>query len=482
MRVIHLLVFISLPQLALAAEPPSPILPTPEAWINHVQRDLMPFWLSPVAIGDPVGHFPTFRTRNGLSPHADSTSANQDTQQLWDRSYTSAISRQTFAYGVAFHLTGDPVYLNLAKAGTEHILQRMDPITGVASWVANGDQEPYWRQRTSQDLALALLGPAFVYYLTREEWLLVRIEDIIQFIDQHYADLGNGLIRWILEDFDDLGFKHRTETIRLESLLAQVESYLLLLASSGPRRQQAELQSRLQLMAIAMLVHFHDEDSNLFASELSRDNSASHEPLPQDLTTTLRAYWALAKIADHLEDPILSSWVGQRLPHILRSFWLESAGTWAIQDTAERNETNPYVWAWQVALGNNIAATLSLEDASWQAFLARSYRFWRQNLVDVRYGEVWAKTTIGGEPALEELKANQLFNGHHTLQHALIAYITSAFSTNRPVELYFSIATDPERHSLQAYVFDAEVVAIETLPRAGAADSIRQVITFTARP
>lgn len=464
------------------------LLPAPETWINHVHRDLMPFWLTPEAIGEPVGTFPTFRYRDGsivratdLAPWREDgrTIAEADPvlARRLQRNYTRMLSRQTFAYGVAFHLTGDPVYLNLAKAGTETILQRMDPITGVASWTVEGEPEPDWRQRNSQDLAYALLGPAFVYYLTRESWLLTRIRDTIDFIQRHYGDREDGLVRWVLEDFEDLGELHAAERLELVAVLDQINAYLLLLARSAPERDRQQWQARLQLMAIALIVHFHDEERDLFWGRIDAPGHRQLGARHVDFGHTVKAYWMLERIARTVEDEILQRWVEPRLGKILHQAWLEDIGAWGDSWKADGDGIHRgRVW-WSFAEMNQAAATLALRNPEWNRKLARSYRYWLNEMVDPLHGEVWSGRGDGDfRPPL--FKANNWKNGYHSLEHALVAYITTAFGRQQPVELYFSIATDLDNHHLQPYFFDGRIIDVRTLPREGARAPVRQVITF----
>jgi mannose/cellobiose epimerase-like protein (N-acyl-D-glucosamine 2-epimerase family) len=69
-------------------------------------------------------------------------------------------SRQTYFYGAAFHLTGDPRMLELAKAGAawirENAIDRENG--GAATWRSGGTSDPVPALRTTQDLAYAQLG------------------------------------------------------------------------------------------------------------------------------------------------------------------------------------------------------------------------------------------------------------------------------------------------------------------------------------
>src|SRR3954468_20825648 len=40
-------------------------LPGGGRWMIHLNRDLLPFWTMPEALGNPVGNFPTYRCNDG---------------------------------------------------------------------------------------------------------------------------------------------------------------------------------------------------------------------------------------------------------------------------------------------------------------------------------------------------------------------------------------------------------------------------------
>ena len=98
------------------------------------------------------------------------------------------------------------------------------------SWVDNGVPGPEnARQRISQDMAYALMGPAMYYYLTRDPSVLSVIRKTKDYIFTTYRD-GNAL-RWINEPFDDLEETHLPTQKELVAQLDQVNGYMVLLTT-----------------------------------------------------------------------------------------------------------------------------------------------------------------------------------------------------------------------------------------------------------
>ncbi|MGA8398424.1 MAG: hypothetical protein WB697_00955, partial [Stellaceae bacterium] len=102
-------------------------LPTPADWVQELKRDILPFWETPAALGNPVGSFPTFRCNDGTVTNPQAPCAEFNAAPDWirtaiGRQYVRMNSRQIYLYGVAYHLTGDPKYLLWARAGVRYIL------------------------------------------------------------------------------------------------------------------------------------------------------------------------------------------------------------------------------------------------------------------------------------------------------------------------------------------------------------------------
>src|SRR5689334_4441588 len=213
-------------------------LPSLDRWRQHVTDELMPFWTMPDALGTPVGNFPTFRCNDGALFRPESPCPELGSAPRWitselARDYTRMKSRQTYLYGVAFHITGDERYLEYARAGVawlrEHAYER-DTGSAVTYWV-NGKPEPPPDERTTQDLAYAQVGLAFYYYLTRDPEVLADLVRLERHIMTKYWDdstgPAGGMLRWVNADGPTPGDRKRQELV---SQLDQLNAYMLVVA------------------------------------------------------------------------------------------------------------------------------------------------------------------------------------------------------------------------------------------------------------
>ncbi|NEP05184.1 MAG: hypothetical protein F6K34_10315, partial [Okeania sp. SIO4D6] len=160
-------------------------VPTGERWLQHLEEDLLPFWTMDEALGDPVGNYPTYRCNDGSlyswrNPCPELENADSGIVKL-DREYIRAKSRQIFAYGVAYHLTGKSEYLQWAKDGVDYLREYgLAPEGGAYTYFEDGVGLPSKDRRISQDMAYAVAGLGFYYYLTRDPDVL---EDIVALKD-----------------------------------------------------------------------------------------------------------------------------------------------------------------------------------------------------------------------------------------------------------------------------------------------------------
>jgi len=227
-------------------------LPSGEGWLTHFREDLLPFWDTPEAWGEPRGDFPTFRCNDGkrfiaATPCPELAGAPVWIRENLDREFVRMKSRQTYLYGVAFHLTGDARMLALARDGVRFIrsqaLER-DSGSAISFWQA-GKAGPPILQRTSQDLAYAQLGLAMYYYLTRDEEVLADILRLKEHLFHRYWNAPWDMLMWVV-DGGGSGDETRKELV---AQLDQINAYLLLLTPILPQPHRARWKKDLLKLA-----------------------------------------------------------------------------------------------------------------------------------------------------------------------------------------------------------------------------------------
>ena len=122
----------------------------PELWTGHLKNDLMKFWDGKDIPEGKSVFFSTFRGNDGQVIPEDSTQWPEEykeamkdedlvglVEEATKYNYIRAHSRQTFAYGIAYNMTGDTSYLQICRLGAMAILQAMDENNGILK-VVNG--------------------------------------------------------------------------------------------------------------------------------------------------------------------------------------------------------------------------------------------------------------------------------------------------------------------------------------------------------
>ncbi|HYI11811.1 MAG TPA: AGE family epimerase/isomerase [Thermoanaerobaculia bacterium] len=434
-------------------------LPEGKVWIEHLQRDLVPFWTMPDALGDPVGNFATFRCHDGrrfdrAAPCPELLQAGAWISENLDREYVRMQSRQIYFYAAAYHLTGDLKMLELADAGArwlrEHAVDRVNG--GVVSWWVNGKPDPEPSLRTAQDLAYAQLGPAMLYYVTRDPELLPELLGVKEHIFRTLDD-GGGLLLWVRDD------PAGDEDLRRELVapLDQVNAYMLLLAPILPEPHRTEWKRDLVRLADGMIARYWIEDEGMFRGTL-------HEPKllgsrHTDFGHTIKALWMIERIGQLTGRGDLVDFSRRNGARVLHRAWIPESGCWAtsIRENGELDRT--LVW-WSFAELDQMAATLALSDASAARPLPASSRCWFGKMVDPVHHEVWGFVNPD-DPSKHFAKAHLWKNGYHTAEHALVGYLTAQALHGKPSQLWFAFAETPEGDELRPYFFKGRVQAIE---------------------
>ncbi len=519
---------------------------SPDEWRTHVEKDLMPFWMMASAKGkgkdDP---YITYRCMDGKAygePGCDLDSGEYKTlsdanasvrqekkidgpyewitgphNELLDREYIRMHSRQTYAYGVAYHLTGEQKYLTLAHQGVDWLLKHaIDKENGSYTFVKDGVAGPAQEYRTSQDQSYTLMGLAFYYYLTRDPQLLNVITDLKNKVTSRYMskDWEDGkLVRWMLKSnlepqptcmstipAPDKGSADQKELV---ALLDQVNAYMLLITTAVPEQERSPWLMDLYSMAQTIKDRFYNDGlkskqqkttgispvvhEGMFAGCLTYNGPP--EPTPDtcpidpencdpanhhtDFGHSIKSFWMLYLIGREQGDKAMADFALQGADKLLKFAYLNDTGSWARAFTAtntpqgvtfkvDRNKE----W-WIYAELDQMTATMSLlEPEKYVPYLNNTYKYWRSDFLTnpaevVQYKYDRCPNDDDKNCYSNAIpKANLWKNGFHSTEHGLVAYITSAGVERKPAVLYYALV-GKETPKLQPYYYQAKVAAQE---------------------
>lgn len=432
----------------------SSALPAGETWIKHVKEDLMPFWMSKVALGNPVGNFPTFRCDNGEAVNKDKPCNELLQAGSWisnnlNRNYVRMNSRQIYAYCAAYHLTGEEKYLEAAKEGVNYLRKyALDKKTGAAvSFFENGKPGLKPGQRTTQDLAYAQAGMAFYYYLTRDKDVLKDILKLKKYIFDNYYNNDWNMLMWVKQDVEK-NKKHQKELV---AQLDQVNAYMLMLAPILPEPYKTEWDNDLIKIVNLLLDKFYDKQGKRFWGYIHDESGKKIGARHSDYGHTIKSFWMIYLVGKYTENQKLISFSQENMPFVFKKAYREYSEDISFWITDSKWQGPSW---WVYAELDQAAATLALVDDSFTKYLSRTYDYWLKFMVDKKNYEVWPWIGRGGKPGSP--KAHLWKNGYHSLEHALVAYITTQALNKLPVKLYYAFK-ESKNEKMNPYYYTGKI-------------------------
>jgi mannose/cellobiose epimerase-like protein (N-acyl-D-glucosamine 2-epimerase family) len=461
-----------------APEPPRPprlaadALPSLERWRHHVSDEIMPFWVTPDALGTPVGNFPTFRCNDGTAYHPEAPCPELARPPAWiaselGRDYTRMKSRQTFLYGVAFHITGEERYLEYARAGVAwlraHAYER-DTGSAATYW-EGGKSGPAAAKRTTQDLAYAQVGLAFYYYLTRDPEVLADVVRLERYIMATYWEASpgppGGMLRWVLADGDTPGDAQRQELV---AQLDQINAYMLLL---DPLLEDAAIAAawREDLLRLARVIQYRyfAPERGMFWGTLQAPDSRNLSARHNDFGHSMKALWMLYLTGQRTGEHDLVDFARPLVAPLLARA-AQPSGCWASGQRDDGSLDAGSQW-WIFAELDQAAATLAGREAAaspYADYLAASYACWFTRFVDHRDHDIWPFVPADWTAtSFDDHPPAKLFhwkNGYHPMEHALVGLITTAGLTGQRLALHYAFVKPPPPARIQPYYFHGTIV------------------------
>jgi mannose/cellobiose epimerase-like protein (N-acyl-D-glucosamine 2-epimerase family) len=439
-------------------------LPDGDRWIHHVREDLMPFWTTEAALGNPPGNFPTYRANDGslVDPeHLPPEFAHADPSIFKiDRDYVRSKSRQTYAYGVAYHMTGEENFLFFAKAGADWLITNaLDKDEGGAyTWFRRTDRTPgpSVKERTSQDLAYAATGIAFLYYLTRDKKYLDPVIDLKKFIWKEYLDKETGILRWVNEPNDD---HDRVTQKELVSQLDQVYGYLLWTTLALPEGElRKEWERDLISLARTMRNQFFSDRLGLYWGQMENTQKKNLGADHTDFGHSIKTLWLTYRVGLTIGDQALVEFAKPRISELIDRAYLPETGSWA---RGYKKDLTGSRWVldhdkewWSLCELDQTTATMALVDPAYAAILPRTYDYWFRYMVDHQHGDVWHMVfAVGNVPDLTIPKVHSWKNAFHVHEHALVSYLTTQQLLGKPAKLHYAFKDWPSPASVHPYMF-----------------------------
>lgn len=452
-------------------------LPPAARWLDHMNDELMRFWLMEEALGKKGGYvygdFPSLRCNDGtLFVNKDGSLANRCPEQMdpvpnivWqDRDYVRAKSRQVFAYGIAFHMTGDEKYLKHMRAGVnilrKNYLDRKNGGAYTYQILSTGEMAPAVQERSSQDISYALSGLGFYYYLTRDKEVLKEIIAIRDFIFNSYFDKDWNMLRWVNKTSPDDDMPDQQELV---AQLDQVYAYGLWLTPALPKKERNKWWKSLSQLAHMMIERYYTPREGMFWG-------AIHDPSKKMLGTdhtdfghSVKTMWLIYTIGKWTNDLTLVEWGRTNAARILERAFNPATGAWGIKRKPDGSLDTNKEW-WALCELDQVAGTLALIDPAYARYLPTTYGDYLTNMVDHKYGGVFH--WVDGDtlkPNIQFPKQHSWKNALHSTEHALIAYMTTLQLRRKEIPLYYAFNATMNDASVVPYFFHAKKHSVKKM-------------------
>jgi mannose/cellobiose epimerase-like protein (N-acyl-D-glucosamine 2-epimerase family) len=447
-------------------------LPDGQRWLDHLNQDLLPFWTMPEALGNPIGNFPTYRCNDGslfnpAKPCPELADPDPSVAGIikLDRDYTRMKNRQVFAYGIAYHLTGNPEYLRLAKAGTDWlrrnaIERKNGRILGAYTYFSEPGHVPGpdIAQRTSQDLAYAATGLGFYYYLTRDPAVLKDVVALKDYIFRTYYDSGRDILTWVKVPSPD---GDKTNQLELVGQLDQVYAYMMWLTPTLPEPLRTQWKTDLQHLARIMVGQFFSPRESMMWGAITDTATRRLGTDHTDFGHTVKTLWLIYEIGKLNDDAALMDFGRVHAARILERAYIERTGSWARRIDAQGKLDEDKEW-WILCELDQVAGTLGLLDPGYARYLPRTYDYYFTYMVDHEHHEVWHwVNAVDDQPNRRIPKQHSWKNSLHSFEHALVGYMVGQQMHAEPVTLYFAFSRLPPEDRIAPYFFQGKVNSVD---------------------
>ncbi|MDR2581488.1 MAG: hypothetical protein LBC85_10920 [Fibromonadaceae bacterium] len=445
--------------------------PGPDVWIRHLEKDLMPFWKSKDACSLEKGLFRTYRDNTGkiipdnpskYPPEIKAALADKDLKGLieLDYNFVRAHSRQTYAYGVAFNMTGNLEYLKLCKQGAEALMNAFDNENGIFTRQnrKTGQWGEKYEQRNSQDLAYGITGLGMYYCLTRDEKALFKIMQAKEHIFNNYFSYGRGYFTWLPKVKSQID-----DNVEIVAQLDQIYGYMIWLTPALPEPHQTEWKEWLKKIASIIITRFYSERYGFFWGKGKEGTDKQLGTSHTDFGHSVKTMWLIYEIGVLTNEMSFVNFAREKIDVILRNAYIEKTGSWARRFNADTTRDEDKEW-WSLAELNQACAIMALNDPSYLEYLNKTYKYWFDYMVDKKHGEIWHfVSAVDNKPVLKYPKVHSWKTCFHSCEHALFGYLTASQIKNKEFKLYYAFKSEKEikYNRVSPYLFRANITKYE---------------------
>lgn len=414
-----------------------------EFWKNQALRDILPYWTRHVR--DTVGGAFFTSLDAAWIPLPD------------DRKYPSMISRHLFSYSVAYMMTGDDKFLQIAR-DTRDFLLKYGWDQEFGGWYDELDREgnPVSVTKSMFIQVYALTGLSMYYFATHDHEVMPYIQESNHLLESNCWDTDNGGYYQVMtREWQVLDGRKSCA-----SQVAPVSGYLLTLYLAT--REPAYLAQAERIMD-AVYENMRDPESGWILETF--DANWTYLPGNSDRANmghNLEVAWMLMRIALIGDRPDYKPKV-ESLTSLLHQWAFDpETGMWyATVDREDPAGHSGFTHWWIQAYGNMFELMLYRFRSDNQAIgrFKMGAKCWNTFFIDQKSGDTFLSVNRDGS-VRDSTKANRFKTSYHSMEHCFLNFIyLSSWINHGKFRLFFSI--DPEAEDDRLYPVPVEDPGIQ---------------------
>jgi mannobiose 2-epimerase len=397
-----------------------------EYWKKQALEDIIPYW-STYAKDTLYG---AFCTNIGAG-----WKWGDDTKK-----YPGMLSRHVFSYAVAYLLSGDEKYLDLARETKDFLIgHAWDKEYGGWFDVLDRQGNPVERTKSMFIQAYAITGLTMYYFVTHDRDVFHYIEQSNTLLEtKAWDDINGGYFNRMTREWEVLDTQKT-----LASQLAPVSGYLLYLYLSA--REQKYLDQIIKIMDVVRSRAVCDECGRALEMFDKDWNYRPGTPDKVNIGHNLEIAWILMRLWLLTNDPSYLHTTAAFEQNLRQYGFSEENGFWATNIERTNPEIHDDFTYWWVQAYGNMYNLCSFRTSGKEVFLSdfeRGARFWDSYFIDRISGDTFFSVLQSGE-IKDSIKANPFKASYHSMEHCLLNFAYLHLWVNRKqVELHFSVNTN----------------------------------------
>ncbi len=419
-----------------------------EYWKNQALNDIMPYW-----------------TKYARDTISGAFFTNLDS--LWKPfgsrdKYPSMISRHLFSYSVAYMLSGNENYLQIADSTVKWLLEHSwDKEYG--GWFDALDKEgnPAQTSKSTFVQVYTITGLAMYYFITHNSIILEYIEKSNDLLEMKVWDNKAGGYYNIMNRDWSISDSNKS----FSSEITPVSGYLIYLYLATREKKYLDQIDRILRITTKNMI---DDKSGWIFEDF--DSAWNYIPRNSDKTEinighNIECAWMLLRnyLLTGNEDQLKT---GQLLADkILRSGAFNKNAIWL--STSGRTDTSHHgagTYWWIQAYGN-MFSLCQYHITNDQRFLdnfVNGATLWDNSFMDRVYGDTYFSTDSAGK-VTDATKATRFKASYHNIEQCILNYLClNLWVNNEPAELHFMIHSSHEGEVLYPVLIEDKSIIVSS--------------------